>query len=46
VSAKNGPHEPVTPRRHLHLVKSLGICLPCQVMSADLRLACTLAYRS
>ncbi|MDT7596254.1 MAG: hypothetical protein QOJ06_1800, partial [Pseudonocardiales bacterium] len=27
------------------LILSLGISLPCQVMSADLRMACTLVRR-
>jgi hypothetical protein len=33
-------------RRHLCVIVSLGLCLPCQVMPADLRLVCTSAYRS
>jgi hypothetical protein len=44
-----GPGEPSRSearRRHVCLIQSLGICLPCQVMPADLRLACTSAYRS
>jgi hypothetical protein len=32
-------------RRRLRLIVSLGICLPCQVLPAGLRWACTLAYR-
>ena len=28
------------------LIESLETCLPCQVMPADLRLACTMVYRS
>lgn len=31
---------------HQFLVESLGISLPCQVMHADLRMACTAMYRS
>jgi hypothetical protein len=33
-------------RHHVFLVVSLGIYLPCQVITADLRLACTSTYRS
>jgi hypothetical protein len=32
-------------RRHLQLIVSLGSSLPCQVIPADLLVACTLAYR-
>jgi hypothetical protein len=38
--SRGGPPEAPCPK-----VTSLGICLPCQVMAAELRLACTLAYR-
>ena len=32
-------------RRHLRLIVSLRISLPCQVLHADLRMAYTVAYR-
>jgi hypothetical protein len=32
-------------RRHLRLIVSLGISLPCQVIPADLRMACASAHR-
>jgi hypothetical protein len=37
--------EPEVRRRRLQLIVSLGISLPCQVISADLRLARTVTYR-